>query len=141
VTIVIVDGSEADVQRIRARTEFSKLDIVVGRRNKPENSITGDWLLFVDHNLEPMDPNWLTAMAEQLQNRQVGVVGARILAVDGRIETVGLILGPNGLARSAFAGFSRDDPGVNRQLQVVRNYSAVSASCLLTRRDLFEQTR
>jgi GT2 family glycosyltransferase len=96
-------------------------------------------LLFIDHNLEPVDANWLTAMAEQLQNRQVGVVGARILAVDGRIESAGLILGLNGLVRGAFAGFSRDDPGVNRQLQVVRNYSAVSASCLLTRRDLFDK--
>jgi len=79
-------------------------------------------------------------MAEQLQNRQVGAVGARILAMDGRIESVGLILGPNGLVRRAFAGFSRDNPGVNRQLQVVRNYSAVTASCLLTRRDIFDQT-
>src|SRR5438270_7320569 len=86
-----------------------------------------------------MNANWLTGMAEQLQNRQVGAVGARILAMDGSVESAGLILGSNGLVQGAFAGFSRDDAGVNRQLQVVRNYSAVSASCLLTRRDIFDQ--
>ena len=140
VTMIIFGGSETDAERIRARTEFPKLEIVLGRGNKPENNVAGDWLLFIDHNLEPMDANWLTAMAEQLRNRQVGAVGARILAMDGSVESAGLILGSNGSVRGAFAGFSRDDPGVNRQLQVVRNYSAVTASCLLTRRDIFDQT-
>ena len=140
VTIVIVGGDEADVERIRARTDFPELEIVLASGNKPQSNVAGDWLLFIDHNLEPVDANWVTAMAEQLRNRQVGAVGARILAVDGRIESMGLILGSNGLVQGAFAGFSRDDPGVNRQLQVVRNYSAVTASCLLTRRDVFDKT-
>jgi GT2 family glycosyltransferase len=140
VTIVIVGGTEADVERIRVQTEFPRLEIVLASGNRPPNNVAGDWLLFIDHNLEPVDANWLTVMAEQLQNRQVGVVGARILAADGTVESAGLILCSNGLVRGAFAGFSRDDPGVNRQLQVVRNYSAVTASCLLTRRDIFDQT-
>ena len=140
VTVVIIGGNETDLERIRARTEFPKLEVVLASGNRRQNNLAGDWLIFIDHNLEPMDANWLTTMAEQLQNRQVGAVGARILAMDGRIESVGLILGPNGLVRRAFAGFSRDNPGVNRQLQVVRNYSAVTASCLLTRRDIFDQT-
>ena len=139
ITIVIFGGSEADVERIRGRTEFPKLEIVLASGSKPANNGTGDWLLFIDHNLEPMDANWLTAMAEQLQNGEVGAVGARILAKDGTVESTGLILASNGLVRGAFAGFARDDPGLNRQLQVVRNYSAVSASCLLTRRDLFDK--
>jgi len=140
VTIVIFGGSDADVERIRARTEFQKLEIVLADGNKPANNMAGDWLLFIDHNLEPIGANWLTAMAEQLQNPVVGAVGARILTLDNAIESAGFILAPNGLVRGAFAGFARDDPGVNRQLQVVRNYSAVTASCLLTPRDIFDKT-
>jgi hypothetical protein len=41
---------------------------------------------------------------------------------------------------SAFAGCAPDFRGANRQLQAVRNYSAVRASCLLTRRQLLETT-
>ena len=74
ITIVIFGGSEADVERIRGRTEFPKLEIVLASGSKPANNGTGDWLLFIDHNLEPMDANWLTAMAEQLQNGEVGAV-------------------------------------------------------------------
>ena len=56
-----------------------------------------------------------------------------------RIEHAGLVLGVNGIAQSAFHGFPAEHPGVNRQLQMVRNYSAVSGACMLTRRDVFQQ--
>jgi len=42
--------------------------------------------------------------------------------------------------RSAFAGYPRNFRGANRQLQAVRNYSAVSPSCLLTRREFLHRT-
>src|SRR5205807_5457456 len=64
---------------------------------------------------------------------------ARIVALDGSIESAGLILSPDGKVNSAFAGAARDFRGANRQLQAVRNYSAVSASCLLTRREFVER--
>jgi O-antigen biosynthesis protein len=48
-------------------------------------------------------------------------------------------LGVNGIAQSAFRGFPADHPGVNRQLQMTRNYSAVSGACLLVRREVFQQ--
>ena len=43
----------------------------------------------------------------------------------------------NGIAQSAFHGFPAEHPGVNRQLQMTRNYSAVSGACMLTRREVF----
>jgi GT2 family glycosyltransferase len=78
-------------------------------------------------------------LIEQTLNEKVGAVGGRILTAENKIESAGLVLTPNGEVRCAFAGFARDHPGVNRQLQVIRNYSAISASCLLTRREIFEK--
>ena len=37
------------------------------------------------------------------------------------------------------ADFPADAPGVSRQFQVTRNYSAVTGACLLTRREVFEE--
>ena len=45
----------------------------------------------------------------------------------------------NGIAQSAFHGFPAEHPGVNRQLQMTRNYSAVSGACLLMRREVFQE--
>ena len=76
-------------------------------------------------------------MAEHVQRPEVGAVGARFMNPIGTIEHAGLVLGINGIAQSAFCGFPAEHPGVNRQLRMTRNYSAVSGACLLMRREVF----
>jgi GT2 family glycosyltransferase len=137
ISIVIAGGNAADAERIRARTDLPDLEILSGDNAGIFRRISNDWVLLLDCDLEPLELNWLRLMAEQLANREVGAVGARILRLDDTIESAGYLLTGDGMARAAFAGFAREHPGVNRQLQVMRNYSAVSASCLLTRTNLF----
>jgi glycosyltransferase involved in cell wall biosynthesis len=133
---IITNGAAArDAERIRAKTNFPNFEIVANLKEA-----TGEYVLFLDPDLEPLDENWLSAMGEQLSNPKIGAVGARIVSSDDAIESAGLILSPNGSVGSAFAGYPRNFRGANRQLQAVRNYSAVSASCLLTRREVLEKT-
>lgn len=117
----------------REQPAFPKFEILTEAREA-----SGEYVLFLDADLEPLDKNWLTAMAEQLSNPAIGAVGARILSDDNQVESAGLVLFSDGTVRFAFAGCARNFRGANRQLQAVRNYSAVSASCLLTRRDLLQ---
>jgi len=132
---IITNGAAArDAERIRAKTNFPNFEIVANLKEA-----TGEYVLFLDPDLEPLDENWLSAMGEQLSNPRIGAVGARIVSSDDAIESAGLILLPNGSVGSAFAGYLRNFRGANRQLQAVRNYSAVSASCLLTRREVLEK--
>jgi glycosyltransferase involved in cell wall biosynthesis len=97
------------------------------------------WLLFLDAKVEAIGPDWLTIMAEHVQRAETGAVGPRLVNSSGTIEHAGLVLGVNGIAQSAFRGFPAEHPGVNRQLQMTRNYSAVSSACLLVRREVFQQ--
>jgi glycosyltransferase involved in cell wall biosynthesis len=135
ISIIINGAADRHAERIRARTNFLNFEIVANLKEA-----TGEYVLFLDSDLEPLNENWLSAMGEQLSNPKIGAVGARIVSSDDTIESAGLILLPNGSAGSAFAGYSRNFRGANRQLQAVRNYSAVSASCLLTRREFFLKT-
>jgi glycosyltransferase involved in cell wall biosynthesis len=97
------------------------------------------WIFFLDDNVEPIDMDWLTIMAEHVQRPETGAVGPRLINAGGTIEHAGLVLGINGIAQSAFRGFPAEHPGVNRQLQMTRNYSAVSGACLLMRREVFQE--
>ncbi len=133
ISIVIKGAKNSDDERIRSRTDFPNFEIVADLREA-----NGRYVLFLDSDLEPMNGTWLIAMMEQLSNPKVGVVGARIISSDDKVESAGLVLFPNGSVHSAFAGCARDFRGANRQLQAVRNYSAVSGSCLLTRRELLQ---
>jgi len=97
------------------------------------------WILFLNNDTEVIDGEWLTAMAEHVQRPEVGAVGAQLHFRNRTIQHAGIVLGVRGTAKHAFCGFPAESPGVCRQLQVVRNYSAVTAACLLTRREVFEE--
>jgi O-antigen biosynthesis protein len=99
----------------------------------------GPWLLFLDDNIEVIEADWLTIMAEHIQRSEVGAVGARLLNPNDTIEHAGIVLGVTGIAQPAFRGFPAEHPGVNRQLQVTRNCSAVSGGSMLTRREVFQE--
>ena len=108
-------------------------------RNFAIKQTDSPWLLFMDGNIEVIEPDWLTIMAEHIQRPEVGAVGGRLLNPNDTIEHAGFVLGVNGIAQPAFRGFPAEHPGANRQLQVTRNCSAVSGGCMLTRRDVLQE--
>ena len=100
----------------------------------------GDWLLFLRPTAEPLEPDWLAAMAEHVQRPEIGAVGALLLQRDGTVLHGGLVLGAGALVDEACRGFPIDAtaPG-KRDWRVTRNCAAVSSACLLIRRDVFER--
>jgi glycosyltransferase involved in cell wall biosynthesis len=109
-------------------------------KNFAVNQTNDPWILFLDESIEPIEPDWLTIMAEHVQRGEVGAVGARLLNPNGTIERAGTVVGVNNTAQPAFHAFPGEHPGTNRQLQVTRNCSAVSSACMLTRREILQQT-
>jgi glycosyltransferase involved in cell wall biosynthesis len=109
-------------------------------KNFAINQTNDPWILFLDESIEPIEPDWLTIMAEHVQRGEVGAVGARLLNPNGTIEQAGTVVGVNNTAQPAFHAFPGEHPGTNRQLQVTRNCSAVSSACMLTRREVLQQT-
>ena len=68
----------------------------------------------------------------------VGAVGARLLFPDGRIQHAGVVHGLyHGKAGPAFKLSPCWDNGYLSYARVARNYSAVTAACMLTRREQF----
>ncbi len=141
--IVIVQLGDRDKVH-EARTNFRLLHFPdaandSAAKNYAVAQTDSPWLLFLDDSVEPIDPDWLTIMAEHVQRPEVGAVGGRLVNPNGTIEHAGLVLGVNGIAQSAFHGFPAEHPGVNRQLRMTRNYSAVSSGCILIRREVFQK--
>ncbi len=86
-----------------------------------------------------MESEWLTLMAQHVQRPEVGAVGGRLISGGKLIDSAGVVLGGEAIAQPAFYGFPENEPGVCRQLQITRNYSAVSRACMLTRREVFQE--
>ena len=69
----------------------------------------------------------------------VGGVGAKLLYPDGRIQHIGVVMGVSGMAAHAFHGHPGSTPGYGASAWIVRNYSVVTAACMMTRRELYER--
>ncbi len=144
--IVIVDNDSATEE---ARQYFAQTPHRVLRYEGPFNfsamnnlaveQTDSPWLLFLNNDVEIIESEWLTTMVEHVQRPEVGAVGARLLYPDETVQHAGVVMGVGGIAQHAFKNFGAEDPGVCRQLQVTRNYSAVTGACLLTRREVFDE--
>lgn len=97
----------------------------------------GEYLLLLGNDTMILQEDWLDAMLNHAQRPEVGIVGAKLVKPDGRLQHAGLLLGLHGAANTPFAGESLEAPGYMHRLQVDQNYSAVSDSCLLVRRSIF----
>ena len=144
--IVVVDNGRLSEE---ARAYFSQLKhrhlnyagafSLSAMNNFAAKQTDSPWLLFLDESIEVIDPDWLTLMAEHVQRPEVGAVGPRLLYPDDTVQHAGIVVGVGGIAEHAFRGLPAEAPGVCRQLQATRNYSAVTGACLLTRRDVFDE--
>ncbi len=92
----------------------------------------GDYLLFLNDDTEVLGSGWVEAMLEQAQRPEVAAVGARLIYPDGRVQHEGVVLGLLGSASNV----SFDYLSLGR---CIRNCSAVTAACMMTRRNVFEE--
>ena len=99
----------------------------------------GDYLLFLNNDVEVISSEWLEAMLEQAQRAKVGIVGAKLLYPSNRIQHAGVVIGLGGVAGHAFKHLPADDPGYFYLPKVIRNCSAVTGACLMVRQKVFEE--
>ncbi|MGK7919195.1 MAG: tetratricopeptide repeat protein [Trichodesmium sp.] len=112
---------------------FSKLN------NFAVEQAKGDYLLFLNNDTEVKTSDWLEAMVEQAQREKIGAVGALLLYPDNTIQHAGVVLGIHSVADHSHRGFSPTDTGYKGQIISTNNYSAVTAACLMCRREVFEK--
>ena len=98
----------------------------------------GDYLVFLSSRCQVVTPAWLEALLNQAERPEVGVVGARLVAGNGVISHAGYELLSSREVDSVWLGLKQ---ATARELGVreVRSYQAVSADCLMVRREVFEQ--
>ncbi len=99
----------------------------------------GTQLILFNDDLEVMSGEWLTAMLEHSQREPVGAVGAKLFYPDGRLQHIGIVMGVCGMAAHAFHRHPGSSQGYGASAVVVRDYSAVTAACMMTRRDLYDR--
>ena len=109
--------------------------------NRAVEQVDSEFVLFLNDDVEVLDPRWLSQMMGWARLPDVGAVGVRLLYGDGRVQHGGVITSlPHSVGRTAFRGLDGQDAGYMFFARVSRNCSAVTAACMLTPRALFAET-
>jgi GT2 family glycosyltransferase len=93
----------------------------------------------LNNDLEVITPEWLDEMASHALRPEIGCVGAKLYYPDDRIQHAGVILGIGGVAAHAWQTHPRGAAGQAHRNLLQQNLSAVTAACLVIRREIYQQ--
>lgn len=102
----------------------------------------GEVLLFLNNDVQfspRTRPDWLERLLVQALRSEVGAVGSRLDLPGGQVDQCGQVLGLENSVGAAFRGLPGDRQGYMNRLIVQQNVSALSASCLMVRRQVFDE--
>ena len=150
--IVIVDNGSDDAEvldyykrieadpRIRVASlnipfNFSKLN------NFGVAHSTGDYILMLNNDTEVITPGWIEEMVMYIQRNDVGAVGAKLYYPDDTVQHAGIVLGlgADRVAGHIFYKVPKESVGYMGRLCYTQDMSAVTAACMLVRRDVWEK--
>ena len=105
------------------------------------------YILFLNNDIEAIQAGWMQRMRSLAHRPDVGIVGPLLLYADKRVQHAGVIIGFNKAAdhamkfvESYIENGTRRNLGYNCTLSSVREFSAVTAACMMVRKEVFDAT-
>lgn len=146
--IMLIDNN-SDVSEIRKlkRTDFFNYLIEYpnpfnfSKINNFAASFAHDFelLLFLNNDMEIMNPDWLEHMIQHFTRSDVSAVGSMLLYPDYKIQHSGIVIGMGGVAGHGHKRQYWGNPGYFSRPHLIQEVSAVTGACLMTRKSDFEK--
>jgi len=119
------------VLRIPGPFNFSALNNAAVRHAR------GEFLCFLNNDVEVVDPDWLALLVRQAMRAHVGAAGGRLLYPDGTVQHAGVVTGVGGGAAHAHRNLRDSDDGYFLRDRLPQHVSAVTAACLVVSKRKF----
>lgn len=136
--ILVQHGVKMRLENLEAKPLYYEGEFNFSRMNNlGAQAAGGDWLVFLNDDVTPLDREWLTELARHVARPEVGIAGARLLYPSGAIQHAGIVIGMIGGTGHPH----RDTFGSPywSWFDVTRNVSAVTGACMALRRSVFEE--
>lgn len=121
------------VKYIEKGFNFSKIN------NFGRKFAKGEYILLLNNDVEIISENWIEEMLGICEQKNVGIVGAKLLYPDNSVQHAGVILGIGGVAGHIHKNIKDSDPGYFSRAVIINNFSAVTAACMLVKIDIFDE--
>lgn len=125
--------TEENIQIVTWKGEFNYSAI----NNFGTKYASGQYYLLLNNDVEIITPDWLEKMLMYAQKKEVGAVGAMLYYPNDTVQHAGVILGIGGVAGHSQKHFSKGDAGYYNRMCVPQDLSAVTAACMMVRKDVY----
>jgi GT2 family glycosyltransferase len=103
-----------------------------------EHYAKGEHVLLLNNDIEVIHGDWLEAMLEHSQRKEIGCVGAKLYYPNDTVQHAGIIIGLGGYAGHSHKMAPRESQGYFNRLQAIQNVSAVTGACLMVKKEIYE---
>lgn len=93
----------------------------------------------INNDLEVISPDWLGEMVSHAARPEVGAVGAMLYYPNNTVQHGGVVLGLGGVAGHAYTRRPRHYAGQASRALLCQDLSAVTAACLVLRREVYKE--
>lgn len=99
----------------------------------------GEYIVLLNNDTKVLSNNWMEEMLGICQRDDVGMVGAKLLYPDFKVQHAGVVVGIGGVAGHVNVNIAENEEGYFSRANVINNFSAVTAACLMIKRSIFEK--
>ncbi len=149
--IIIVENNSKNKKTFKYYDKISKNDKIkiISHKEKVFNYSAinnyavryakGEYILLLNNDIKVINKEWLEEMLGICQREDVGAVGAKLLYKDNLVQHAGVVIGMGGIAGHVDKMIQDSQIGYHARAVVVNNYSAVTAACLMTKKELYKK--
>ncbi|MDI2112329.1 glycosyltransferase [Commensalibacter nepenthis] len=149
--IILVDNASREAETLEFLEEYSQYDGIEilpiheefnfsRLNNLATQQFESDFYLFLNNDVFVNDPNWLHILVnEALLSEDVGIVGAKLLYPDGRVQHGGVVVGPDVIGDHMNRGLETEEFGYACRSVLSQELTAVTAAMMLIKASVFEK--
>ena len=128
-------SSDPKIRLLRWKKEFNYSAI----NNYGVRHAKGEYLLFLNNDVTVITEGWLTEMLGMCQRKEVGAVGVKLIYPDNTIQHAGCVIGIGGIAGHMFVDMPANRTGYLHKASIIQDMSAVTAACMMMKKEAFEE--
>jgi len=148
--IIIIDngstlsGVKSFLNKIKTKSNINVINLGCDFNYSKLNNFaisksSGEVLLLLNDDIEANVKGWFEEMLTHTLRPEIGCVGSKLIYPDGRLQHGGVVIGLGGGAVHNFKFSEKSSRGYFGHLALTRNCSAVTAACLMVRKEVFKE--
>lgn len=99
----------------------------------------GEYIIFLNNDTKIITENWIEILLGNCQRKDVGIVGAKLIYPNSKVQHAGIVLGLTGIVGHVNAELKNKEPGYMARNMISQNYNAVTGALMMISKEDYKE--